>query len=327
MEHELPKDQERIAAIDASFMNKSGKQTEGLGYFYHSPAGKAEKGLEISLISLIDINANTGYAIDVQQTLDAKDTSRVDAYVQHFRRVAPALKKASIRYLTADCYYSKIKFIDAVCEESFDLIGKLRIDADLKWLYQGEYVGRGRPKKYDGKVDILTEKARFGYHKTLEDGTDLYSQTVYCKCFKRNIRVVMLHSRQTGKEAYALLFSTDETLDPLKILRYYKARFQIEFLFRDAKQYTGLMDCQARCKEAIQMHANASLTALNLLKLEDRRQKQATQETVISIASWKRKKFNQHMMLRLFNKLGLSRDCEKIAQVFDEFSDYGAIAA
>lgn len=87
------------------------------------------------------------------------------------------------------------------------------------------------------------------------------------------------------------------------------------------------MDCQARCKEAIQMQANASLTALNLLKLEDRRQKQTTQETVISIASWKRKKFNQHLMLRLFGKLGLSRDCEKIAQLFDEFSDYGSIAA
>jgi hypothetical protein len=325
--HELPKDHERIAAIDASFMKKSGKHTEGLGYFYHSQAGKAEKGLEISLISLIDLDANTGYAIDARQTVDVEEQSRVDLYARHFREVAPALKKASIRYLAADSYYSKVKFIDAVCEEAFDLVGKLRIDADLYWLYPGDYKGCGRPKKYDGKVDIVSEKTRFDSHLTLEDGIDLYSQVVYCKRFKRNLRVVLLHARQKGKEGHALLFSTDAALDPVKILNCYKARFQIEFLFRDAKQYTGLMDCQARCKEAIQMQANASLTALNLLKLEDRRQKQTTQETVISIASWKRKKFNQHLMLRLFDKLGLSRDCEKIAQLFDEFSDYGTIAA
>ena len=101
-----------------------------MGYFYHGQAGKAEKGLEISLISLIDLNANTGYAIDAQQTLDVEENSRVDRYGQHFRKVAPALKKASVRYLAADSYYSKVKFIDAVCEEDFDWVGKLRIDAD-----------------------------------------------------------------------------------------------------------------------------------------------------------------------------------------------------
>jgi hypothetical protein len=127
---------------------------------------------------------------------------------------------------------------------------------------------------------------------TLEDGVDLYSQAVYCKCFKRNLRVVLLHAKQKDQEGHALLFSTDAALEPVKILNCYKARFQIEFLFRDAKHYTGLMDCHARCKEAIQMQANASLMALNLLKLESLGQKQTTRETVI-----------------------------------DEFSDYGMIAA
>jgi hypothetical protein len=199
-------------------------------------------------------------------------------------------------------------------------VGKLRIDADLYRLYPGDYKGCGRPKKYDGKVDIVSGKARFDSLLTLEEDIDLYSQVVYCKRFKRNLRVVLLQARQKGKEGHALLFSADAALDPVKIVHYYKARFQIEFLFRDAKHYTGLMDCQTRCKEAVQMQANASLTPLNLLKLEDRRQKQTTQETVISIASWKRGKFNQHLLLRLFGKLGLSRDCEKIAQLFDEFS-------
>jgi len=73
----------------------------------------------------------------------------------------------------------------------------------------------------------------------------------------------------------AILFSTDPELSASKIVEYYRARFQIEFLFRDAKQHTGLMDCQARSSEAIHMHINASFVSLNLLKLEDRREKQS----------------------------------------------------
>jgi hypothetical protein len=48
-------------------------------------------------------------------------------------------------------------------------------------------------------------------------------------------------------------------------LRYYKARFQIEFLFRDAKQFTGLNDHQVRDQKKLDFHLNLSLTALNLL--------------------------------------------------------------
>ena len=62
-------------------------------------------------------------------------------------------------------------------------------------------------------------------------------------------------------------------------------------------------------------------------KLKDRRDKQTDEPTVISIASWRRRKFNENLMDRLFDRLGLDRDCEKVARVYDEFSNYGAIAA
>jgi len=42
--------------------------------------------------------------------------------------------------------------------------------------------------------------------------------------------------------------------------------------FRDAKQFTGLNHCQARSQKALNFHFNASMTALNLMKLEDRLQ-------------------------------------------------------
>ncbi|MCD9459870.1 transposase [Marinibactrum halimedae] len=60
---------------------------------------------------------------------------------------------------------------------------------------------------------------------------------------------VMLRWDVNGKKSKALLFSTDIRLDAMKIIQYYKARFQIEFLFHDAKQHTGLVDCQSRKKK------------------------------------------------------------------------------
>jgi len=64
------------------------------------------------------------------------------------------------------------------------------------------------------------------------------------------------------------LFSTDVNIDAKDILTFYKSRFQIEFIFRDAKQFTGLADCQARDLTKLDFHFNACLLALNLAKFQ-----------------------------------------------------------
>jgi hypothetical protein len=324
---ELPSDGEYIAAIDASFMRKSGKKTEGLNWFYHSQSDKAEKGLEMSLICLIDMNANTAYSLDAKQTLDNDEGTRIDTYGKQVVQLAPKLRDMGVRYLAADAYYSKIKFVRATCGAGLDMVGKLRCDAHLRWLYEGSYSGSGRPQKYDGKIDLHSELERFDSHGVLEDGVAVYSKVVNVRAFKRQVKLVLLRWEVSGKAGHALLFSSDLELDAMQVIAYYKARFQIEFLFRDAKQFTGLMDCQARSKEAIHTHINASLTVLNLLKLQDRQNKRTDGPTVISIASWRRKKFNENLMNRLFDGLELDRKCEKVARVYAEFSNYGAIAA
>jgi hypothetical protein len=101
----------------------------------------------------------------------------------------------------------------------------------------------------------------------------------------------------------ALLFSTDVEVDALTIYRYYKARFQIEFLFRDAKQFTGLCDSQARSQAKLDFHFNASLTAVTLARLEARQQHGDTMAS-FSMASLKRRAFNQHLLDRICDHLG-----------------------
>jgi IS4 transposase len=113
----------------------------------------------------------------------------------------------------------------------------------------------------------------------------LYTAVVNSVALKRTIRLVYVCKRHETKLLTAVLFSTDTDVAAEDIYRYYTARFQIEFLFRDAKQFTGLSDFQTRSEARIAFHVNASMTALNFLKLESLPAAHA--EHVISINSGK----------------------------------------
>lgn len=317
------KEKEYIAAIDASFMEKSGKKTEGLGKFYNGKTGRSEYGLEMSLVSIIDMTANTAYALDARQTLNDTDKTKTDCYVQQVKRLKAPLNDLDIKYLVCDAYYTKEKFIRPVTEQGLHIVGKLRIDADAWWPYQGEYKGKGRPKRYDGKVNFSKDTKRFEYVGKMDQEIEVYTTIVWLKMIKQKIRIVLLKF----KDKHVLLYSTDTALGANKIISYYKARYQIEFVFRDAKQHTGLTHCQSRSKKAIHTQINASLTALNLIKLQDKWKKNTDKKTVISIASWKRRKLNQHLMKTLFQELDLDMKDQKVMDVYKQFSNYGTIAA
>lgn len=327
--HEIPKSSVLIGAVDASFVAKSGKCTDGLGYFWNGSKQQSERGLEISSICVVDMEANTAYALNAKQTIDSKcdDEVRTKQYSEHLKETAPALKALGVKHIAADALYSNKAFVGTVIGLEFFHVGRLRVDANLKWLYEGPHGKRGRPKKYDGKVNFSEGiPDRFEYEGELDDGSHLYYGIVWNVNLKMKVKVVLLHKVEGNKEAKVILFSTDLNIDPLRLICYYKARFQIEFIFRDAKQYTGLTDCQACRKEAVHTHVNASLTALNWMKFEDRRKQGSDASNVISIASWKRRNFNQKLMRNIFDKLGLSTTCKKIEAVYKAYSDYGAIA-
>ena len=62
--------------------------------------------------------------------------------------------------------------------------------------------------------------------------------------------MVLLHRKAPDKPRFIILGSTDPALNGDKLIDLYAARFQIEFLFRDSKQFPGLLDCQARAASA-----------------------------------------------------------------------------
>ena len=63
-----------------------------------------------------------------------------------------------------------------------------------------------------------------------------YKLKVYCVTLKRIVKVVYMDFTDTNR--YTILICTDTELCGAKVIEYYQLRFQIEFLIRDAKQYT-----------------------------------------------------------------------------------------
>ena len=136
IEQAVVKTARQIIAIDCSFLPKSGKATYGIEYFWNGGAGKAEKGLEISVLSIIDVDRKQGYTLSVQQTPQAQaetKKTRIDSYLEHLQATYPYLPK-SAHYVVNDGFYSKVKWVDGVIALNLDVIGKLRCDADLRYL-------------------------------------------------------------------------------------------------------------------------------------------------------------------------------------------------
>ena len=107
------------------------------------------------------------------------------------------------------------------------------------------------------------------FTKEKSDNEDIliYSATVRAVALKRNVKVVIVfYQTKKNNKAYNIYLSTDTTITALDILDCYQARFQIEFLYWDAKQHTGLNNCQARDEKKLDNHFNLSLTAINIAK-------------------------------------------------------------
>lgn len=331
---------ERILAFDPTFIPKAGKHTFSRDYFWNGCANQAQKGLEISALAVVDINQNQALTLSARQTLSQAEAlqmygvstlsdeneTRMGQYLEHIR-AASAYFTVSERYIAVDGSFANANFIDGVKTLGLDVIGKLRCDANMRYLYEGpKRPGRGRQKTYDGKVD-WQDLSRLDYVGKDEHIT-LYTKLLNHVTFERILRIVVLVKHtQEGTPRHVILFSTDEELDAWKVYQYYKLRFQIEFLFRDAKQFTGLCDCQARDQKRLNFHFNASLTTLNLAKAELTLNQENPQSVICSMASVKALYFNQHYLNRIIRIFGLDPTWIKKRPEYQKLREYGKIAA
>src|SRR6266851_2846399 len=318
---------ELVSAHDASFIPKSGKQTFGLGHFFNGCASRAERGLEISTLAVVDVTRRCAFTLAVSQTPPGEDTTkaeqgetRVDFYKQQLRAHRHRLPPG-VTYHCVDGYYAKKKYIDEVVSLDLHAITKLRSDADCLFLYPGPHPKRrGARRKYDGKVNFQA-LSRFEDLGTREDEPHLhlYTAVVWHKTLKRRLRiVVLLNQKDPAKPRFIVLASTDPNLHGHKLIDLYAAHFHIEFLFRDSKQFTGLLDCQARAGSALDFHFNAALATLNLARTEQLLEQTGESPQVFSMASWKQRQFNERLLDVFIEKLALEPSWVKKHPSYDE---------
>ncbi|MEM6320030.1 MAG: transposase [Bacteroidota bacterium] len=136
----------------------------------------------------------------------------------------------------------------------------------------------------------------------------IYTQELYSVQFKMNLKVVIMINTRNGK--YVLLASTNPFQNALEIIQFYSLRFQIEFLFRDAKQFTGLTHCQARSEEKLDFHFNMSLAAINLYQT----QMKLNGLNNTSMNCFVRKAYNTKLVNLLFDQLNSKAE---LNQFFD----------
>lgn len=296
-----------IAAVDCSYIPKAGKATYGLDRFWSGAASRAKKGLELSVLSLIDVLSGTAWTLDATQTppnlssCEGKNQeyTRVNFYLEQILDLLPLLK--SVSYIVADGFYAKAKVFNTLCENGKHLITKLRPDANLRYLFTGVHTPdkKGARKKYHGKVCWK----QLDLSKWIHIGSDvkydylkIYTQVLNSPHFKRNLKVVLLWNTKSNQ--YILLASSDLELSARLIVAYYQLRFKIEFLFRDAKQFTGLTHSQARDEDKLDFHFNMSLAAINLAQLYTR-----LNNITHSMNSLLRKSYNARLIKMLFSQL------------------------
>ncbi len=173
----------------------------------------------------------------------------------------------SLKYVALDGHFGNYPSAFMVRQVGLHLISKLRSDAALYPAFEGEHKRPGPKPKYGEKLDVRKLDDKYLKETSTEDNlrTDIYQGQFYNKefAFAVNVVIILKTNLKTQSQAHVILFSTDLELDYAKIIKFYSLRFQIEFNFRDAKQYWGLEDFMNVKEIAVTNAANLSLFMVN----------------------------------------------------------------
>jgi len=177
----------------------------------------------------------------------------------------------SLVYFVYDGALGNNAGLQSVTPTGLHLISKLRHDSKLYFPYAGQYSGKGRRRKYGEKLTLETLTDAHLKSEAVEKDirTRVYQVPAWHRNFPERLNVVVIvkTNLKTGKTAKVLLFSDDLALAAETLIEYYSLRFQIEFDFRDAKQYWGLEDFMNVKETQVGNFANFSLFMVTFSRL------------------------------------------------------------
>jgi len=270
-----------IIAIDETVITKAGRKTHGLDRFFSSIYGKPVRGLSFYAISLVSTEWRISFPMMVKQVIRSEDESKQKeqndgrfkkkrgrgrpkgsknknkadvglpsylCFIQSMLKKVQSLIGTTIpiKYAVLDGAFGNNNAMQMISQCNMQIISKLKCTSALYFPYTGPYSGRGAKRKYGDKLDYNGISREYLKETILNEviQTKIYQMTMLSKSFAKKLNVVIIvkSNLKTGARNHVILFSSDLDLDYAKLIDYYKLRFQIEFNFRDAKQYWGLED-------------------------------------------------------------------------------------
>jgi putative transposase len=291
-----------IAAGDEVVFGKAGQATYGLGSFFSSLQQRVIPGLSFFALALIDVQDRRAYPLHVAQVIKPGPVAQIPNPAASVAgpkravgrpkgsktkpRVQPSLSpellhvqlmlqsflsqiagRVQIKYLVLDGHFGNSPCAGLVVRTGLHLISKLRQDAALFEPFSGVYRGSGRHPKYGPRLDLCQPNPKYLQSDSVTNGlrTQIYQAPLLNRAFDTPLNVVILLKTNlaTQAHAHAILFTTDLTLAPETVIDYYALRFQIEFNFRDAKQYWGLDDFMNVTQTAVTNAAQLAFFMVN----------------------------------------------------------------
>ena len=207
----------------------------------------------------------------------------------------------------ADSAYGTKDYADFAATMGLYLLSKLKSNAPLYLPYIGEGKGK-RPNIYGAKLDLNN----LPISALKEDITneDYKVQIFQLSAYAKNtfgsqllsiviIRAVNLKNKKVSTQIW---FCTDLRLDYLTLLHYYHLRFQIEFDFRDAKQYFRLSDFKNHKERNVTNFVNLSFTMCLIAQIQQAHFRKTLNIPKLSILDLKtifKARFNAKSILKL----------------------------
>jgi putative transposase len=302
--HLLDRQDTILIGGDESVVTKSGQKTYGLDRFFSSLYGKPIPGLSFFSLSLISVKERTSYPVMMEQVVKeeegkadkkksgkkvkkqvkkrgrpkgSKNKNRRDVelkpYLVHIQTMLKKLltligRDLKVIYCVMDGAFGNNNALQMVRQCSLHLISKLRCDAALYFPYEGPQKKRGANKKYGDKLNYDHIPAKYLKETSIVDGiqTNIYQMKMWHKLFPDllNIVIIVKINLKTQARAHVVLFSSDLELAYDKLIDYYRLRFQIEFNFRDAKQFWGLEDFMNVNQTPVYNAANLAMFMVNV---------------------------------------------------------------
>jgi putative transposase len=285
-----------LLAGDEVVVSKAGKQTHGVGRFYSGLAQRVIPSISFLAVSLIDVERRQSYPLQIEQLSPHQATDKPTKppekrppgrpkgrknYEKPEPQLTPELTclqrmlggilaritRLQVKHIVLDGKFGNYPATWTVREAELHIISKMRRDAALYLPYSGDKPRCGPTPRYGDKLDYkhLPTQKLVATHNEGDYRIDTYQFHLYHKDHLDllNVVIVVKTHLKSSKCGHVVFFSTDADLTAEQIVDYYALRFQIEFNFRDAKQYWGLEDFMNVRQQTVTNAANLAFFMVN----------------------------------------------------------------